>query len=104
MTKHDSYAQNSSYVCTSITRTHVFNGQHAVSIGKRAVSNENRFKEAFDFIKHVFKVKWLYDDEIILIKAFCNWSNVFQRNFNLNAMFVICILNHNYTFDLHTCA
>ena len=99
MLKHNSYAPNSSYVCTSITHTHisldVSNGQHAVSIGKRAVSNVNRFKEAFDFIKHVFKVEWLYDDEITLIKAFCKWSNVFQRNFNLNAMFVICMLNHN---------
>ncbi len=30
-----------------------------------------RFEEAFDFIKHVFKVKKLYDDQTRLIEAFC---------------------------------
>ncbi len=36
-----------------------------------------RFEVAFDFIKHVFKVKKLYDEQMRLIKAFCNGSNVF---------------------------
>ena len=36
-----------------------------------------RFEEAFDFIKHIFKVEKLYDDQVKLIKAFCNGSNVF---------------------------
>ena len=38
---------------------------------------KNRFEEALDFIKHVFKVQELYDDQVKLIKAFCNCSNVF---------------------------
>ena len=36
-----------------------------------------RFEEAFDFIMHIFKVEKLYDDQVKLIKAFCNGSNVF---------------------------
>ncbi len=35
------------------------------------------FEEAFDFIKYVFKVKKLYGNQMRLIKAFCNGSNVF---------------------------
>ena len=35
------------------------------------------FEEAFDFIKYVFKVQKLYGNQMRLIKAFCNGSNVF---------------------------
>ncbi len=35
-------------------------------------AHEKRFEEAFDFIKHVFKVKKLYDDQMRLMKASCN--------------------------------
>ena len=59
-----------------------------------------RFEEAFDFIKYVFKVGKHYDDQMRLIKAFCNRSNVFFNAifiFICN-MFVICI-NYYYAFD-----
>ena len=51
-----------------------------MQITNMAASNgilmNKRFEEAFDFIKHVFKVNKLYDDQARLIKAFCNGSNV----------------------------
>ena len=36
-----------------------------------------RYQEAFDLIKYVFKIDELYDDQMKLIKAFCNGQNIF---------------------------
>ena len=36
-----------------------------------------RCQEAFDLIKYVFKIDELYDDQMRLIKAFCNGQNIF---------------------------
>lgn len=36
-----------------------------------------RYQEAFDFIKYVFNVDELYEDQMKLIKAFCSGQNIF---------------------------
>ena len=36
-----------------------------------------RYEEAFDFVKYVFKVDELFDDQVKLIKAFLAVQNIF---------------------------
>ena len=45
--------------------------------GETQQNIEARFNEAFDFIKNVFNVAELYEDQVKLIKAFCQGQNIF---------------------------
>jgi superfamily II DNA helicase RecQ len=38
---------------------------------------EDRFNEALDFIKYIFKVDRLYENRVKLIRAFCEGQNIF---------------------------
>lgn len=60
-------------------------------------NNEDRFEEAFDLVKHVFKIDILYDDQIKLIKALVMESPLY---FNHCLGFMILSTNKQLEWQL----